>query len=348
MNNLLNALKRDDKTYKDFPANWDRDLEAYIKHDVSICKQEIAQHINSKEPIAFIDACSIIKLANFVNPEPLIRDICDKYSAIIITGEVMKELSCETKKNDIITSSSNWSSNQVSVVKCFSKYKKIVYIQEVDLYEHLLTLVGNQNVLENRTLNFIKQITHVKGFINKLTILRKEESSFATDYVNVSSAINGYTNSLLQYLKQKKREGDSLAELLILIIINMFLVDDITKIYFISEDRKADAVYQKVVDFQKRLKQSKAITETKFMGRVELIYFVKSCVTNNTIGLDSEIIDCCKIYCGDNGTYKTTISGGMYPEPETESLTQSQLLSYMRNPHYNFHSTSNRNIEVGD
>lgn len=348
MNRLINTLKRADKTYKNFPDNWDSDLASYIEHDISICRHEITQCINGKESIAFLDACSIIKLANITNNDPLIEDICDKYSTIIITGEVVKELSCETKEQGVVTSSSHWNQKQVDVVRCFAKYNKLIYIQEVDLYEHLLVHVGDKSILEKRTLNFIKQITHKKGYVNKLTILGTNEPNFMKNYVNISNAKNGYTKDLLHYLKGKKKEGDSLAELLILLIVNMFLIDDSTKMYFISEDRRADLVYQRVIEFQKSLRKSKAITETKFMGRVELIYFVKSCVTNHRITSDSEIIDCCKIYCGDNGTYKTTVSGGMYPEPETEQLTQVQLLSYMKNPHYNFHSTSNRKIHVDE
>lgn len=348
MNNLLNILQRVDKTYRDFPDNWSSDLESHIEHDVCICKQEITRLINNKESIAFIDACSIIKLATFSNCDPIIKDICDKYGAIVITGEVVKELSYEMKENGVVTHASNWSSDQVTVVQCFAKYKKLLYVQEVDLYEHFLTHVGDRNLLEKRTLAFIKQITYEKRYVNKLTILGKEEASFIMDYVNIDNAAHGYTKELLEYLKGKKKEGDSLAELLILLIVNMFLVDDFIKTYFISEDRRADVVYQKVIGFQNKLRSNKVITEPKFMGRVELIYFVKSCVTNKTVTSDSEIIDCSKIYFGDNGAYKTTVSGGMYPEPEAVSLTQSQLLQHMRDPHYNFHSTSNRNIKVND
>lgn len=348
MNNLLNMLQRAHKTYKDFPDNWCSDLATHIEHDTCVCKQKISQLISNKESIAFIDACSIIKLATLSNCDPIIKDICDKYGAIVITGEVVKELSYEIKDNGLAKHSSNWSSNQVTVVRCFAKYNKLLYFQEVDLYEHFLTHVGDRSLLEKRTLNFIKQITYDKKYVSKLTILRAEEPSFMSHHVNIENATQGYTKRLLQYLKGKKKERDSLAELLILVIINMFLVDDFIKTYLISEDRIADVVYQKVIRFQKKLRSSKVINEPKFMGRVELIYFVKSCVTNKTITSDCEIIDCSKIYFGENGAYKATVSGGMYPEPEMVSLSESQLLQYMRDPHYNFHSTSNRKIIAND
>lgn len=346
MNRLVSALQRENKTYYEIPNNWDIDLAPYIEHDLSTCKSKISQCINSNAPIAFIDACSIIKLATIINNDPLIKDICDKYEAIIISGEVVKELSFETKVNGVVKNPSDWVPNQVAVVRYFSKYKKILYIQETDLCEHLLTHIGDHNILEKRTLNFMIQIANSKNYVNKITILTKEEESFESDFIHISNMEPEYTKRVIQYLKGKKKCGDSLAELLILIIINMFIVEDMTKFYFISDDRRADIIYKKVIVFQNTLKNKKAITEIKFMGRVELIYFVKSCVINNTISSDSEIIEYCKIYLGDNGTYKTSVSGGMYPDPEIVSLTSHQLLSYMRSPHYNFHSTSNRNISV--
>ena len=336
----LTVVKR--KKYYALPPNWNSGFKENFIYNQEDCKEYIKNNIDSEKLVVIIDTCSFINLSKLSDSTAICKTINSKYDFVIFTAEVIKELTYEelSPAGDILIDS-NWNQREYDLIVALkSTGLKLLYIEEAEFAQLVYSTFASREMINTRCQNFIRHMLKISD--SKIKIVSDKVPAFKARFIARIPPENIFLESVMTELKKHKSSGDSLAEQLLIILLNSWINDNMFKIHILSEDRNFDDMLAILMKFQDLLIDKGFLSEIKIMGRVELINLIKECIDNGDIKSDSDILGNCKTYrCPKTEKHKVTITGGVYLQAITVSLSDVEIIRYMKNPDIKFLATNN-------
>jgi len=318
MSNAFNKLLSPKaKDYLPLHSNWETDIKPLMVTD-----QENIYKLLGSRKIGFYDTCAIMNHSKLSCHKEIALELKSLFDCIIITATIIKELS--SVDVDPAVPDNNPTSNidgaELELLRTIHEFgPTILYMKEEEIASFIHSKGIAYTAINKMMQNCLRSIFDVNDTVG--AFLKNNEKIKNKFITRNAPGTNTFVPDFFSTFRSIKAQGDSLGELLIIALCNLWLPYQPPYLKIITDDRSCDVALSKLVHQMNSMKMLKC---TRLASIMLLANIIRKTPGTNQVQLEKDLA-----FFANGGKLKVTYFDARIGFPTPTYMTPSEFYNFV-------------------